>query len=74
MRITELLCEQGVALHFQAAGKAQAVDELVELMDRLGVLADKAADKAQILAREEEGTTGIGEGGAIPHAKVCSNG
>ncbi len=72
MRITELLCEQGVALHFQAADKAQAVDELVERMDSLGVLADKAAYKAQILAREEEGTTGIGEGVAIPHAKVAA--
>lgn len=72
MRITELLSEQGVALHFQAADKAQAVDELVERMDSLGVLADKAAYKAQILAREEEGTTGIGEGVAIPHAKVAA--
>ena len=72
MRITELLCEQGVALHFQATDKAQAVDELVERMDSLGVLADKAAYKAQILAREEEGTTGIGEGVAIPHAKVAA--
>ena len=70
MRITDLLSAQSVDLNFQVNSKAEAIDKLVDLMDSTGNINDKEAYKNAILAREELSTTGIGEGIAIPHAKV----
>lgn len=70
MRITDLLKETGIELDGRAADKAQTIDRLVELMGTTGCIRDLAAYKAAVLRREEEGTTGIGEGVAIPHAKT----
>ena len=70
MRITDLLSAQSVDLNFQVNSKPEAINHLVDLMNSTGNISDKEAYKAAILAREDLSTTGIGEGIAIPHAKV----
>ena len=69
MKITDLLVKEGIELNGQAASKGEAIDKMVDLMAATGKIADKEAYKAQVLRREEEGSTGIGEGIAIPHGK-----
>ena len=70
MRITDLLNEKAIILQGKAKTKAEAIDQLVELMMENGNIKDKEAYKKVVLKREEEGTTGIGEGIAIPHGKT----
>lgn len=70
MRITELLKRESIELGVKVSGKEEAVDRLVSLMDAGGRLKDTAGYKEGILAREALGSTAIGEGIAIPHAKV----
>ena len=70
MRITDLLKPQSIDLNAVVADKPAAVERLVDLMEAGGNLADKALYKTRVLAREAEGSTGIGEGIAIPHAKT----
>lgn len=70
MRIIDLLSSQSIDLNFQVNSKAEAIDKLVDLMNSTGNISDREAYKTAILAREELSTTGIGEGIAIPHAKV----
>lgn len=72
MRITELLKPESIGLGVQVSGKEEAIDSLVSLMEQGGRLNDKAGYKAGILAREGLGSTAIGEGIAIPHAKVAA--
>ena len=72
MRITELLKQESIGLNERAENKEQAIDKLVTLMEAGGRLKDKAGYKAGILAREGLGSTAIGEGIAIPHAKVAA--
>lgn len=69
MRITDLLDKRSISLNSAPKGKSEALDELVALMARSGRLADEEAYRRQVYAREEESTTGIGEGIAIPHGK-----
>lgn len=70
MRITDLLSQDSINLNFTANSKAEAIDNLVDLMMSTGNISNKEEYKQAILAREELSTTGIGEGIAIPHAKV----
>ena len=70
MRITELLDKKGINLDARPQTKLDAIDQLVELMNSTGNLTSKEEYKKCVLAREQEGTTGIGEGVAIPHAKT----
>lgn len=70
MRITELLTKQTIKLSLDGKEKINAIDELVEVLDQANKLVDRATFKNAILAREEQSTTGIGEGIAIPHAKT----
>lgn len=70
MRITELLKKQSIELGVKAASKEEAIDRLIALMDAGGRLNDRVGYKEGILARESLGSTAIGEGIAIPHAKV----
>ena len=70
MRITELLKSESIELGVKVLGKEEAIDRLVSLMDAGGRLKDTAGYKEGILAREALGSTAIGEGIAIPHAKV----
>lgn len=69
MHITDLLKKDGILLNARPSNKAAAIDTLVDLMDKTGVLADKAAYKKAVLEREASGTTGLGDGIATPHAK-----
>ena len=69
MRITDLLKPQSILLGGQAADKAGAIDALIDLQAAGGHLADKAAYKEAILAREAQSSTAIEAGIAVPHAK-----
>lgn len=69
MRITDLLAEQSIILQTNFKDKISAIDFLVELQQKAGHLSDKDQYKQDILKREESGSTAIGEGIAIPHAK-----
>ena len=72
MKITELLDVRAIDLNVSVASKEEAIDHLVDLMDKSGKISDKAAYKKGILAREAQTSTGIGEGIAIPHAQVAA--
>ncbi len=69
MKITDLLDPRSIALDAAPASKSEALDLAVELMAASGKLTDVEAYRKQVYAREEESTTGIGEGIAIPHGK-----
>lgn len=69
MKITDLLVKEGILLNVQVKTKQETIDKAVELMALTGNIKDKDAYKEQVIKREEEGTTGIGEGIAIPHGK-----
>lgn len=69
MRITELLKKDGVSLGVRVDSKEAAINYLVDLHAKVGNITDKAIFKEGIVKREESGSTAIGEGIAIPHAK-----
>ena len=69
MRITDLLNKERILLGGSPKSKSEAIDMLVELQVKGGNIADKDEYKKGILAREEKGSTAVGEGIAIPHAK-----
>ena len=69
MRITDLLDKRSISLDAVPADKKATLDMAVELMAKSGKLMDVEQYRAQVYAREEESTTGIGEGIAIPHGK-----
>jgi len=69
MRITELLKKDSVSLGVRVDSKDAAINYLVDLHARVGNITDKAIFKEGIVKREESGSTAIGEGIAIPHAK-----
>lgn len=71
MRITDLLDKNSINLNASPQNKKEALDQAVELMARSGKINDVEAYRKQVYAREEESTTGVGEGIAIPHGK-CS--
>ena len=72
MRITDLLKPQSILLNAAPTDKADAIYTLGDLMDKSGNLSDKAEYLKAVFAREEAGSTGLGDGIATPHAK--SNG
>lgn len=69
MRITDLLDVRSISLDAAPKSKQEAIDAAVALMVKSGKINDEEAYKKQVYAREEESTTGIGEGIAIPHGK-----
>lgn len=69
MRITDLLDIRSVSLEGAPKSKNEALDQIVALMAESGKINDEEAYRRQVYAREEESTTGIGEGIAIPHGK-----
>ncbi len=69
MKIIDLLKEESIKLNAVVKSKDEAIDELVELQVKGGKILDKEEYKKGILAREAMGTTAVGEGIAIPHAK-----
>lgn len=70
MRIIDLLKKESISLDNKVSSKSEAIDTLVELMNKSGNLNDKKEYKEAVLQREELSTTGIGDGIAIPHAKT----
>ena len=70
MKITDLLSEKAINLQGKANSKEEAIIQLVDLMVENENINNKEAYKQAVLKREEEGTTGIGEGIAIPHGKT----
>lgn len=71
MRIRDLLKEESIWLASYAENKKEALDQALALMQRSDRIADAQAYRKAVYAREAEGTTGVGEGIAIPHGK-CS--
>ena len=72
MRITDLLNRDSICLDGKVSTKSEALDAVIDLMEKSGNLADKKAFAERVYAREEEGTTGVGEGIAIPHGKCAA--
>lgn len=69
MRIVDLLKKESISLNAAPKSKAEAIDMLVDLQVKGGNISDREEYKKGILAREEHGSTAVGEGIAIPHAK-----
>ena len=69
MRITDLLKKDSILLNQKLGSKADAIDLLAGLHEKAGNLNDLAVYKEAILAREAQGSTAVGDGIAIPHAK-----
>lgn len=69
MRITDLLSKDGIELNVTAKDKNDIIDKMTKLMLKTGKIKDLNVYKELVLKREEEGSTGVGEGIAIPHGK-----
>lgn len=69
MRITDLLKEEAILLNASFQSKAEAIDVLTQLQADVGNVSDREKYRQGILAREADGTTAVGDGIAIPHAK-----
>lgn len=69
MKVKDLLGAESIELHGSPADKKDAIKQMVSLMEKRGNIADVKTYYEGVLAREAEGTTGIGEGIAIPHCK-----
>ena len=69
MRITDLLDKRSISLDVAPKTKSEALDMAVDLMVKSEKISDREAYRKQVYLREEESTTGIGEGIAIPHGK-----
>lgn len=72
MKITDLLKLDTIIIDLQSETKKSVIDELAGKLAQSGRLNDEAGFKSAILKREEQSTTGIGEGIAIPHAKTSA--
>lgn len=72
MKITELLKRNTIIVDLKSNSKLDVINELVNKLDQAGKLNDKEEYKKAILKREEEFSTGIGDGIAIPHAKTAA--
>ena len=72
MKIIDLLDDKSIRLNAEVHNKKEALDTLVDLMDASGKLNDIETYRKAVYAREEEGSTGIGEGIAIPHCKSAA--
>ena len=70
MRITDLLKEEGIRIGGSPQNKAEAIDQMVKLMVNEGNIKDPEKYREAVLLREEESTTAVGDGIAIPHAKT----
>ena len=72
MRIRDLLAPESIQLNGSATGKEDVLNQMVSLMVKSGKIADEETYRKGVFAREEESTTGIGEGIAIPHCKSAA--
>ena len=69
MTIRDLFAAESINLNGTPAGKTEALNQCIDLMAKSGKIADVEKYRKGVFAREEEGTTGIGMGIAIPHCK-----
>lgn len=69
MTIRDLLAAESINLNGTPAGKTEALNQCIDLMAKSGKISDVEKYRKGVFAREEEGTTGIGMGIAIPHCK-----
>jgi len=69
MKITDLLQENAIKLNSLASSKTEVLNQMINLISQTGNILNKQEFKETVLKREKEGTTGIGEGIAIPHGK-----
>ena len=72
MRITDLLDKRSISLTAAPKSKEEALNEAIVLMAESGKINDTEGYRRQVFAREEESTTGVGEGIAIPHGKCAA--
>jgi mannitol/fructose-specific phosphotransferase system IIA component (Ntr-type) len=72
MRLRDLLDEASVKVPLESLDKEECFEELVDVLVRAGRLPDRAAALKAVQQREAQGTTGIGQGVAIPHGKDAS--
>lgn len=70
MRILDFLNKDAIELNLKATTKKEVIEELVEILDKKGLLLDKKVVIDSLFEREELGSTGIGQGIAIPHSKT----
>ncbi len=69
MKITDLLTKKSINLNVKASNKKDVIEQAVELMEQNGNINNKEEYLKLVMKREEEGSTGVGEGIAIPHGK-----
>lgn len=69
MRIIDLLKEDSIKLNIKPASKEKIIEQLVDIMNESGNIKNKEEYKKMVIEREKNGTTGVGEGIAIPHGK-----
>jgi len=69
MKLMDFLISDAIEPEMKSTTKPEAIEELVALLKRSGAIADAGPVAEAILKREELGTTGIGEGIAVPHGK-----
>ncbi len=69
MKITDLLAKESIDLNGRVQNKKEALDAVIALMAESGNISDVEEYRKTVYAREEEGTTGVGDGIAIPHGK-----
>ena len=69
MKITDLLEQKAIKLNALASSKEEVLNQMINLISQTGNISNKQEFKETVFKREKEGTTGIGEGIAIPHGK-----
>lgn len=72
MKITNFISKKSVALNVHPATKLEAIDMLIDLLMTAGAIKDKSAIRRDVLAREAQGSTGLANGLATPHAQDAS--
>jgi len=70
VRLADLLSEDVIKVDLESEDKEEAFAELIELLVRAGSVTDRQAAVDAIISREDQGSTGIGKGVAIPHGKA----
>ena len=74
MNITDILSPKAVKVPLASVEKKAVIDELVDLLDEIGLISDPDAIKKVVWDREQQRSTGIGDGLAIPHGKAKTSG
>lgn len=70
MRIMDFLDKESIELNVKSKTKKEVIEELVEMLAQKGLIADKKVTIESLMEREELGSTGVGQGIAIPHSKT----